>query len=156
MHPAITFLAIAVLAVPVRDNGKGRFRDHGDYVEDTKTGLYWQKDGSESGKMNFYAAAKYAASLKLGGKTGWRVPTKEELAEIFPATEAPFRNTRYTDLPCCKGNHEWASYWTSDLDTRLPDYAYVYQWYDVGGANNCIASANLVYVRCVYGPLKKK
>jgi len=106
-----------------------RFLDHGDYVEDSRTGLLWQKGGAVSGKKNFYDAAKYAAQLKLGRMAGWRVPTKDELAAIFPATDAPFRNTKYTDHACCTGPHEWNSYWTSNLDRRLPDYAYVYQWY---------------------------
>lgn len=37
----------------------GRFRDHGAYVEDTKTGLLWQKDGATSGQLN-RLAAQYA------------------------------------------------------------------------------------------------
>jgi hypothetical protein len=135
---------------------QGRFIDRGDYVEDTQTGLLWQKDGIASGKMNFYEAAEYAKKLQLGGLAGWRVPTREELARIFPATEAPFKNTKYTDAPCCKGPFEWNSYWTSEMDLRLPDYAFLYQWYAKGGANNCYASKNRVYVRCVHDPVRKK
>ena len=132
-----------------------RFRDRGDYVEDTKTGLLWQKDGAASGKRNYYDAQTYAAGLTLGGLKGWRVPTRAELAAIFPATEAPFTNTKYTPVPCCKGPFEWNSYWTADVDPRLPDYAYVYQWYDKGGANNGFASRNFVYVRAVHDPVRK-
>ena len=51
-------------------------------------------------------------------------------------------------------NLDWAT--TSELDNRLPDYAYVYQWYAKGGANNCYASRNLVYVRCVRDPVRPK
>src|SRR5262245_37111612 len=93
-----------------------RFLDHGDYIEDTQTGIFWQKDGAASGKLNFYQAADYAKQLRLGGMEGWRVPTKEELAAIFPATDKPFINSKYTEAPCCKGPFEWNSYWTSDLD----------------------------------------
>lgn len=127
----------------------GRFVDHGEYVEDTATGQLWQKDGAASGKLNFDQAQQYAANLKLGGLEEWRVPTRKELESIFPATDAPFANTKHTPQPCCQGPYEWNSYWTSELDTRLPDYAYVYHWYAQGGANNCIASQNFVYVRCV-------
>lgn len=130
-----------------------RWVDRGDVVEDRKTGLLWQKDGKSSGKMNFYEAKAYAKKLKLGGMTGWRVPTQEELKGIFPATERPFVNSGYTELPCCKGAPEFRSYWTSELDTRKDDYAYVYHWYHKGGANNCFASRNRVYVRCVHDPL---
>jgi Spy/CpxP family protein refolding chaperone len=132
-----------------------RFRDRGDYVEDTRTGLWWQKDGAASGKLNYYDAIKYATSLKLGGQTGWRVPTKEELGAIFPALDDPFTNTKYNPAPYQKGAGEWNSYWTSTLDTRLPDYAFVYHWYADGGANNCYASRNTAYVRCVRTPVLK-
>jgi hypothetical protein len=135
---------------------KRRFIDRGDIVEDTLTGLLWQKDGDESGRMNFFEAAEFAKKLKLGGLEGWRVPTRSELAAIFPATDAPFKDTRYNPLPCCKGPGEWHSYWTSELDPRLDDYAWVYQWYDKGGANNCFASRNQCFVRCVRERVQRK
>jgi len=126
-----------------------QFIDRGEYVEDRQTGLLWQKDGQASGKLNFHDAAKYAKSLKLGGLTGWRVPTAKELESIFPADKAPFANSAYNKDQCCAGEKEFRSYWTSELDTRLEDYAFVYHWYAKGGANNCFASKNFVYVRCV-------
>ena len=110
------------------------------------------KDGAASGKRNFYDAAKYAAGLKLGGRAGWRVPTAKELEAIFPADQAPFKNSAYNKDQCCAGPNEFRSYWTSELDGRLEDYAFVYQWYAKGGANNCYASKNFVYVRCVLDP----
>jgi len=134
---------------------KKRFIDHGDYVEDTKTGLLWQKDGDDSKKLNYYQAVTYASKQRIGRLDGWRLPTRKECEAIFPATDPPFTDTKYTDFPCCKGNHEWNSYWTGELDVRLPDYAYVYQWYHKGGANNCYASKNYVYVRCVHDPVKR-
>jgi hypothetical protein len=140
---------------PLQAVTPGRFRDHGDYVEDTRTGLLWQKDGDASGKMNYYDAIRYSAGLQLGGLYGWRLPTREELQAIFPAVEPPFTDTKYNGEPYRRGPGEWDSYWTSERDPRLPDYAYVYQWYANGGANNCIASRNFVYVRCVHDPLKK-
>jgi len=132
---------------------KPRFIDKGEYVEDVQTGLWWQKDGQASGKKNFYDAAKYAAGLKLGGRTGWRVPTAKEFETIFPADKAPFTNSAYNPDQCCAGPKEFRSYWTSELDgPPEKDYAFVYHWYAKGGKNNCFASANLVYVRCVLDP----
>lgn len=125
---------------------KGRFTDRGEYVEDTWTGLLWQKDGDASGKKTFHGAAEYAAGLKLGEMTGWRVPTIEEVATVFPAVDAPFTDTTYS-----KTIHKDASYWTSELAAG-DDYAYIYIWYGNGGANNCYASRNLAYVRCVRDP----
>jgi hypothetical protein len=134
---------------PARSKGKQRFIDRGEYVEDTQTGLLWQKDGNASGKKNFYDAAEYAKKLKLGGLTGWRVPTAKELAAIFPAEKAPFTNTGYRKERYAPGMGDFRSYWTCDLDMRAEDYAFVYQWYADGGANNCFASKNFVHVRCV-------
>ena len=134
---------------------KARFVDRGEFVEDTQTGLLWQKDGDASGKKNFFDASEYADKLELGGLTEWRLPSADEMKAIFPATEAPFKDTKYNALACCKGEGTWDSYWTGNIDVRLPDYAFVYQWYDKGGANNCFASKNFVYVRCVHNPVKK-
>src|SRR5688500_3871171 len=134
-----------------------RFIDRGKYVEDTKTGLLWQKDGNESGKKNFQQAAEYAKKLRLGGMSGWRVPTRDELAEIFPATEKPFTDTKYTEQDCCGGPHktDTYSYWTGEWANEARDYAWIYQWYADGGANNCIASKNLAYILCVHDSLAK-
>ena len=127
----------------------GRYIDYGRYVKDIKTGLLWQKNGRESGYKNFYQAADYAKKLKLDGITGWRVPTAKELTTIFPATAKPFTGKVYVS----KNEGRRYSYWTSELDNRLEDYAYVYQWYADGGANNCYASRNYAFVRCVHDPM---
>ncbi len=130
-----------------------RFEDGGDYVLDNQTGLLWQKDGDASGKRNFSQAAEYAKSLKLEGLTGWRVPTAEELAGIFPATESPFKDSKYTKVKCCEGPYEWDSYWTSRI--QAANAAHCYSWYADGGASSCYAS-NLFYVRCVHDPIDPK
>lgn len=41
----------------------------------------------------------------------------------------------------------YRTYWTSEL--QGPDYAWIFQWYYKGGANNGTASTNFCYVRCV-------
>lgn len=130
-----------------------KYIDYGEYIQDIKTGLLWQKDGMASGKLNFYQAKEYAKKLKLGNLQGWRVPTIKELEAIFPALDKPFINTPYTDQKCCKGPYEWHSYWTSEMYNSLPDNAFIYHWYQFGGANNCYASKNYDYVRCVHDPL---
>lgn len=145
---APSLLFSAALAQEKEDE-RPRFIDRGEYIEDTTTRLLWQKDGAAAGKKNFLQAAEYAKELKLGGLTGWRVPTAKELAGIFPADQKPFRNSNYNPDKCCAGPKEFASFWTSELDMGLDDYAFVYHWYAKGGANNCFASKNFVYVRCV-------
>lgn len=134
----------------------GNFIDKGMYIKDIRTGLLWQKNGTSSGKKNFYEAKKYAKELKLDGLGGWRVPTADELASVFPATQVPFENTPYRPDQCCEGEGEWNSYWTSQRDFRLDDYAFVYHWYGKGGRNNCYASKNYSYVRCVRGNFRKR
>lgn len=131
-----------------------RFIDRSDHVLDTRTGLLWQKDGDASGKLNYHQAAEYAAKLRLGRMKGWRVPTRDELAEIFPATDRPFTDTKYAKDPA--GPDQMNSYWTSELDPERDDYAFVYEWYRDGGANNCYASRNFVYVRCARDPAKRR
>ncbi len=126
-----------------------RFREGGDFVEDRWTGLLWQKSG-ESGKMGFRSAGRYAASLKLGGMTGWRVPTCDEYYMIFPADFAPFTGSNYNPAACCQGPQEFASYWTSEWVGPVEgNSAYIFHWYLDGGGNNCGIN-NDGYVRCVH------
>ncbi|MDA1161931.1 MAG: DUF1566 domain-containing protein [Planctomycetota bacterium] len=125
-----------------------RFIERDECVEDTWTGLLWQKDGSAGGKKNYQQATDYAAKLQLNGLTGWRVPTIEELATVFPADDAPFTRTPYTTKQCCAPPDEFASYWTSER-AEGEDRAYLYHWYAAGGSNGVYASRNFVNVRCV-------
>lgn len=128
-----------------------RFIDQGDYIEDTVTGLLWQKDSKASGKLNFYEAEEYAEDLELGGLSDWRVPTRKEITELFDLDEMPF-----DDITPPTGIRDGVHFWTSELDTRLDDYAYIYAWYgDRRGTNNCYASKNFSPVKCVHDPVEK-
>ena len=121
-----------------------------DVVEDTETGFLWQRDGIESGKMNFYEAAEYAAKQRLGDMDGWRVPTRAELKTILPADESPWTNSHYEPIREAPGDFQY--YWTCEWDRatgEANDYAYVYLWRAQGGGNNCYASKNRAYVRCI-------
>jgi hypothetical protein len=131
-----------------------RFVDHGEYVEDHWTGLLWQKDGIESEGQNFFEARDYAAQANLGGIEGWRLPTADELASIFPATFEPFTHTQYNPNPCCGGPKPFHSYWTGETDPLNAEQAMLYHWYHKGGGVNAIANANSAYVRCVHDPLE--
>lgn len=125
-----------------------RFKDHGEYVEDTDTGLLWQKDGAAAGRFNYYGAYEYAVKLKLGEMAGWRLPTAAELKAIDPAADgvlpAPTAGAAGGGLP---------AFWTGELDVSTPDHAYLYTWH--GGANNTSASHNRLLVRCVHDPVRK-
>ncbi len=56
------------------DNGNGTVTDNG-------TGLMWQKE--TAGPMNYYNAWSYLNGLSLGGHSGWRLPTKDELVGLY-------------------------------------------------------------------------
>lgn len=64
----------AVMAQQCVDNGNGT-------VTDNSTGFMWQKE--TAGPMNWNAAMSYAAGLDLGGKTGWRLPSRQELIALY-------------------------------------------------------------------------
>lgn len=131
-----------------------RFRDAGDYVEDRWTGLLWQKDGNDSKQLRFEQLAHYTENLQLGGVTGWRLPTEDELASIFPATFAPFQDTPYNSKECCAQGEHYSSYWTSEVSGREGnEIAGFFHWYHNGGVNNALARSNVALVRCVRGPL---
>lgn len=49
-------------------------------ITDKTTGLVWQK--VDGGEMTWEKAKEYAASLKLGGRADWRLPTSMELFSI--------------------------------------------------------------------------
>jgi len=114
--------------------------------EDSRTGLEWQY--SSPGKMNWHEALEYAQSLRLDGKSDWRLPNLVELESLLDRgtmlerirpimrTDVPFRDT--------------LSYWSSTTfapDTRsawivMFDGAYILSYY----------KSNQYHIRCVRGP----
>ncbi len=59
---------------------QSRERDHLIYT-DPQTGLMWARDGNIAGKqMDWNEALSWVKSLKYGGYSDWRLPTKDELA----------------------------------------------------------------------------
>ena len=63
-----------VFAQQCVDNRDGTVTDNG-------TGLMWQK--ATAGPMNWNDAMSYASGLSLGGHSGWRLPTKDELVGLY-------------------------------------------------------------------------
>jgi hypothetical protein len=64
-----------------------RFTVHGDgTVSDAETGLMWSLLDSTTQLnrcLDFGGAKQFVADLKTGGHTDWRLPTKEELTELY-------------------------------------------------------------------------
>ena len=145
-------------AEEVLEDGRPRFVDHGEIVEDRKTSLLWQKDGFAAGARNHPDAVEYAKGLKLGGIGGWRLPKAIELSAIFPANNAPWINSHYNpkEFPSNKGI--FVLYWAADPPrNEIRDElarACAYSWWGDGGFQDAIATKNLFRVRFVRGPLK--
>lgn len=78
-------------------------------------------------ESNWDDARLYCFALNIDGKTGWRLPTKDELSEI------------------CESDHDfethWCFYWSS---TELNSYLAWYQNFSIGWSNytNKIHSRN--------------
>ncbi|MCP4108422.1 MAG: DUF1566 domain-containing protein [Desulfobacteraceae bacterium] len=95
----------------IEGNFKNDFTDNGDAtITDAKTGLIWQKSGSDRA-MTFKEAEDYIDGLnsrKFCGYTDWRLPTVEELASLLENKEV---NGRYID-PVFECKNYW--YWSAD------------------------------------------
>ena len=81
-------------------------------------------------QTNWYTAISYCFSLRIDGKSGWRLPTIEELNAIYQS-----------------GNdfEKWA-YWSS---TESEGFYVLYQNFYKGNQNDSIKSNGNFYVRAV-------
>ena len=57
-------------------------------------------------QANWYDARLYCFSLRIDGKTGWRLPTKEELNEIYESVN-DFEKAWYWSSTEYNGNGAW-------------------------------------------------
>lgn len=66
-------------------------------VLDTKTNLIWAaKDNGRD--INWYDAKRYCESYRGGGHTDWRMPTQDELAQLFDAGKAQRHDAQQNPL----------------------------------------------------------
>jgi hypothetical protein len=96
-----------ILSLRLVDNGDGT-------VTDMATGLMWQK-ADDGGERKYGGALMYCQTLDLAGHDDWRLPRKEELANLatvgYPGLQRHF--------PDIKAERYWAS--TSDEELALLD-----------------------------------
>lgn len=112
-----------------------RFQPHPDSAEiivDTQTGLMWQKGYGDP--CNHADAKQYAATLRSGGFSDWRLPTREELkslvnyTRIGPAIDVssfPHTPPEHSDAFDEYDNDHFRFYWTSTMTTHDPSLAWV-------------------------------
>jgi hypothetical protein len=81
-------------------------------------------------QANWDDARLYCFALNIDGKTGWRLPTKEELNEIYES-QNDFKKTWYWSSTVTKGNYAW------------------FQLFGFGGQHTTKKSDGLKYVRAI-------
>ena len=117
-----------------------RFTDGGNgTVTDTKTGLIWQKTGSEE-KMTWEEALEYANHVADGGSFEWRLPSIEELFSIVDFSRS---DPSISPIFNCSSD----LYWSSSTVVVGPDNAW-----NVGFGTGYVYAGyktNSNYVRCV-------
>jgi hypothetical protein len=117
----------AALAQQCVDNKDGT-------VTDKVSGLMWQTE--TAGPMTWYAATSYANSLSLGGKTGWRLPSRYELVKL------------YSSSPCLSMlSVKRYFYWSSTMWHTRPDFASLVNF--LNGSAVYDFKSNSYYVRAV-------
>lgn len=85
------WIGIAVMAatfcmaglVMTGETQAARFVNNGNgTVTDTQTGLMWA-DQDNGSSINWYSADRYCEVYSGGGKSGWRMPTIDELQQLY-------------------------------------------------------------------------
>lgn len=115
-----------------------------DVYYDTDQNLTWLADTNYQGTKSWQYADDWVQTLSIGGYEDWRLPTVDEIRQIWvtelgnyqyalgspnPNTynAGPFRNIRYfADRFNTSGVLEQAAYWTSDTNG---DFAYAWKTY---------------------------
>ncbi|PTN33014.1 DUF1566 domain-containing protein [Desulfonatronum sp. SC1] len=132
-------LAVATMAVMLCLTGllisdeahAQRFVDNGDgTVTDTQTNLMWTKDANLFGKLFWDDAMSRCGSFNISGKSGWRLPSRDELKTQYNAIQGsqPFTGIQQADTGPS------SSYFWSGTATGA-DYAWGVSMSD-GGVND--------------------
>jgi Protein of unknown function (DUF1566) len=152
---AVLALLVAVPAVakpPVWDrtiDSPKRFKVlaafDGEAVLDQETGLVWSREPL-IGTNSWYGAVDQCLGVRIGGRSGWRLPTAYE-----------FRSLVDTVSQALPQGHSFAVaddyYWTATSSSSDPTYAYVGDLGNPSAQANQASKANQRAVWCVRGGL---
>jgi len=90
-------------------------------VLDKETGLTWAANANLDGTKTWQAAINYCGNLSLGGRKGWRLPTREELASLVDVSQTnPALPIGYDSY---FSNVQSGYYWSSTAYEANSDYA---------------------------------
>ena len=140
MQKSLVIVMLVCWLVPLAT--QAAYVDNGATLTDTVTGLEWQK--ATMGPMTWKQGLAAAENLILVGKSGWRLPDKNELRSLvdysryFPAIDPVFSATTKPSY-----------YWSSTTFTNSPYGAWLVHFYN-GNVNYDNKSA-AYYVRAVRG-----
>ncbi len=88
-------------------------------VLDKETGLVWERDPGTI-RRNWNSAISYCARLEVGGRKGWSLPLREQLASLVDTSNS--RPTLPTNHPFL--NIQLDLYWSASTDANGPDLAW--------------------------------
>jgi len=83
-------------------------------VQDSTTGLIWQKEDSDT-TMTFSSAKAYASTLSIGGFRDWRLPTKFEIHLLY--NNLSWKEVDHRNPIFGWGEGDW--YWSSKIAADL-------------------------------------
>ncbi len=113
---------------------------------DPRTDLEWQLESP--GEMAWDEAHAYAGSLRLDGKTGWRLPTARELESLLDRKDSLLHRNLYR--PEIRGEvpfRDERSYWSAT--TFAPDTKTAWIVMFDGAYVLSYPKTNAYHVRCV-------
>ena len=123
-------------------------------VLDRETGLVWEKSPSTS-PFNFWGLASFRCNnLTTGGRSGWRLPTGQELMSLVDRSVPPPGPTLPSGHPFT--NVQSSEYWSATTGTDIsgapdPTLAWVVE-FDVGFMGSVFQKSNgLAFAWCVRG-----
>ena len=108
----------------------------GEAVLDNQTGFVWVRDSQFLGKkVSWEDAVKFCVSMSLGGKKGWRLPTRDELITLLDTSQSepalpeghPFLNIE--NLSTSSGSPGGYNYWSSTDFKDDNNYAWIVSFY---------------------------
>ncbi len=113
----VIVLMLVLAGCATQKNGRAGIQINEDgTMVDLRTSVMWQTVRSEK-KFTFAAEAEsYAAGIELAGFTDWRLPTSQEIWDLFFANDYTMKGQLSEQIEL------EGSYWTKDGDKILAGY----------------------------------